>query len=103
CGALRFQTRSPTASTTRRKKPMTEKAQQQPKPGVLAETDEPTNAKSAILYSQTEPSPDHEKITTSEGHAPLYIRVEVVEGDVGHALDVANPRDDEILLNTVPI
>jgi hypothetical protein len=62
-----------------------------------------TRGKSAIIYSQTKPSPDHQKITMGQGTHALYVRVEVVEGDALHALDVANPREDETVLNTVDL
>lgn len=38
---------------------------------------------------------------TSTGTVRLYVRAEVMEADVAHALDMAKPRAGETVLNSV--
>ena len=61
-------------------------------------------ARCIILYSGPESAgatpvsttfPDGTQVT-------VYIRTEPFEGDLDEALDAAQPRDDEIFLNTIP-
>lgn len=62
--------------------------------------------KTAILYSQTKPSPDHQIliIYTDEGPVKLYIRSDVVvNADALRALDMAKPRKGEMVLNSVEL
>ena len=63
--------------------------------------------KAIILYSQNTPSPDHHAVPVYGGHlhvtggAFIYVRTEVVDADLLEALDMANPRPLETVLNTI--
>jgi hypothetical protein len=57
--------------------------------------------KSIVLYSSETPSPDHQPIVIRPGIV-LFIRPEIVDNDMPYALDNANPREGEIVLNSVP-
>lgn len=58
--------------------------------------------KSIVLYSKRTPSPRHTPVNVS-GQAYIYIRAEIVEGDVVAALDAAKPEKDETVINTLPL
>ncbi len=61
---------------------------------------------SVILYSQEQPSPDHQQITIHRDCGParlLYVRAEQFDGEIDEALAAAKPRPSETVLNTVPM
>jgi len=64
--------------------------------------------KSAIVYATTKPpikGREYNRVTkTNQGQLiHIWIRVNIVGGDVATALNLARPRPDEILLNTIPV
>lgn len=59
-------------------------------------------SRSIVIYSKRTPSPDHTSVN-APGAAPIYIRAEIVDGDVVEALDAAKPGKDETVINTIPL